>query len=397
VNDAVPNEDAPGDPARPLRVGLDVTPLLGARTGIGVFTAELVERLARRSDVEVVAWATTWRGRADLDSALPAGVRSITRPLPARPARAAWKRVNHPRIERWTGPLDVVHSPNYVVPPARAPMVTSVHDLTFLHHPEMCTADTLAYPSLLRRAARRGAWFHVDADAIADEVVELLRVPRERVFTVPLAPSPVADADPAVGRSLAGGSDYVLALGTVEPRKDLPSLVEAFDLLADHHPELRLVIAGPDGWGAAALDEALARSARRDHITRLGWVADDERAALLRGATALAYPSRYEGFGLPPLEAMSVGVPVVATSVGALPETCGDAALLVPPGDSRQLAEAIDRLVADGALRTTLIERGRRRVAAFDWDLTTDALVAQYGRIATYTAPAPERRQGHGR
>ena len=167
----------------------------------------------------------------------------------------------------------------------------------------------------------------------------------------------------ARGAALAGAARYVVAIGTVEPRKDLPGLVRAFDdvVSADPDDPVRLVIAGPDGWGAEALTATLASARHADRIRRLGWVSDDDRAALLRGATVFAYPSRYEGFGLPPLEAMQAGVPVLTTTAGALPEVVGDAALLVAPGRPRRAGRGL-AAVADRRGRATH-PRGRRHEA----------------------------------
>jgi glycosyltransferase involved in cell wall biosynthesis len=172
----------------------------------------------------------------------------------------------------------------------------------------------------------------------------------------------------------------VLALGTVEPRKNFPALVRAFDAVAAVDPDLRLVIAGPDGWGAGPLAGALAACRHRDRVTRLGMTDEAGRAALLRGATALAYPSVYEGFGLPPLEAMSVGLPVVVTAAGAVVEVVGDAALVVPVGDDDALAAALCRIVADDALRAELGRRGPGRAARYRWAATGAGLVALYRR-----------------
>lgn len=364
-------------------LAVDATALLGPRTGIGTFVAELLDHLGADDELDVLAFAATWRGRGGLADQVPPGVRTLDRPLPARPLRAAWARSDHPTVEALVGDVDVVHGPNYVVPPARrAARIASVHDLTFLHHPEMSTRDTLAYGPLLRRAVAGGAWIHVDADAIGREVVAELGAPPERVVTVPLAPSPVPDADPARGRQLAGAERYVVALGTVEPRKDLPGLVAAFDAVADAVDDVRLVVAGPDGWGTAALHDALDASGHRDRIVRLGWVDGADRAALLRGAAVLAYPSLYEGFGLPPLEAMSVGTPVVATAVGSLPEVCGDGAELVPAGDLDALAGALVRTLDDDGWRARLVARGRANVARFSWEATARGLVALYRRAA---------------
>jgi glycosyltransferase involved in cell wall biosynthesis len=366
----------------PLRVAVDATPLLGARTGIGRFTAAILTGLGARPDVAPLAFAATWRGRGTLDLLLPAGVRPVHRPMAARPLRAAWGVLGRPAIEWWTGPVDVVHGTNFVVPPARrAATVVTVHDLTAVHFPELCTPDVRQYPELLRRALDRGAWVHAVSAFVAEEVVTELGAPPERVRAIPNGgPDPGPPGDAAAGRTLAGADRYVLTLATVEPRKDHPTLVEAFAAAAAEGPlaDVRLVLAGPDGWGAEALAEALARSPVADRVTRLGWVDDGARADLLAGASVLAYPSRYEGFGLPPLEAMAAGVPVVATAVGGVPEVVDDAAVLVPPSDVDALADALRDVLLDGERADDLRRRGRARVAAFDWGHTIDGLVALY-------------------
>lgn len=361
-----------------MRIALDTTALYDARTGVGRFTAAVLERLATRPEVEVTAYAVTWRGRDDLRTLVPAGVDVGRGPMAARPLRELWRRVDWPPIEWWTGPADVVHGPNFVVPPTRrAARVVTVHDLTPVRFPELCTSDTLQYPALIERAVRGGAWVHAVSESVAAEVQEAFTVDAERVVVVANGVDPVAGGDPAAGRELAGGDRYVLALGTVEPRKDFPALVRAFDRI---DADVRLVVAGPDGWGAAALHDALAAARRRDRIVRLGWVTDEQRADLLAGAALLAYPSRYEGFGLPPLEAMSAGVPVVASTAGALPEVLGDAAVLVPTGDEPALADAIAGVLADDRLRADLVARGRSQAARYDWDRTVDGLVHLYRR-----------------
>ncbi len=368
---------------RRLRVALDATPLLGPRTGVGNFTAALLEHLADRADVAVSGYGVTWRGRRRLAAVLPAGVRACSRPMAARPLRWAWERHDGPPIEWWTGRLDVVHGTNFVVPPtSRGAAVVTVHDLTPLRFPELCDPASLAYPTLVRRALARGAWVHAVSRFVASEVVDLLGADPDRVVAVHSGVPALRPADPADGHRLAGADRYVLALGTVEPRKDLPGLVQAFDTVAAARPELRLVLAGPDGWGSEALAQAVDVARHRDRVVRLGWVGVDQRAALLAGASVLAYPSRYEGFGFPPLEAMAIGVPVVATTAGALPEVVGDAATLVPVGDVDALAGALAALLDDPQLRATHVEAGHRRVAGYDWDRTAVAMVELYRRAA---------------
>lgn len=370
-------------PARsPLRVAFDATPLLDVRTGIGNATSELLDRFARDPQLDVVAYAATWRGRGRLPALVPTGVEVVRRPLPARPARAFWKRAGFPPIEWWTGAVDVVYGPNFVVPPTRGGAVVTINDLTPLRFPEMCTRDTLAYPALLRRALRDGAWVHTLSSFVADEVRAEFDVDPARVVPIHLGAPPIGPGDAEAGQRLAGSSRYVLAVGTVEPRKGFPVLAEAFDALAASRPELRLVIAGPPGWGVEALDAVVARAAHRDRIVRLGWVTDRERADLLHGAAVLAFPSLYEGFGLPPLEAMQAGVPVVATDAGAVPEVVGDAAEVVPAGDPDALAEALGRVLDDDARRAELVAAGHRNLARFSWDRTARDLAELLRRAA---------------
>jgi glycosyltransferase involved in cell wall biosynthesis len=320
-----------------------------------------------------------------VDAHLPSGVGAHQRPMPARPLHATWARANVPPVEWFIGPADVVHGTNFVVPPtARAAAVASVHDLTPLHHPELCDPATLAYPGLIRRALRRGAWVHTDSEFVAAEVVEAFGAVPERVRTVhpgiPHLPQiDEADARAARRRLLPAGSErYCLAVGTAEPRKDLPGLVRAFGEAAPRHPGVRLVLAGPPGWGDDALASALSASPSRDRVVRTGWVEQADLAALLTGAALLAYPSLYEGFGFPPLQAMRAGVPVVATRAGSLPEILGDGALLVDPGDHDALVAALDHCLGDEALRARLIEAGARRAARFSWEGCGDGLERLY-------------------
>lgn len=364
---------------------------MDARTGVGQFTGAVAGRLASRTDVDLRVFAVSWRGRGRIADVVPDGVPIARRPVPARLARAVWRMGDGLPVEWLAGRCDVVHGPNFVVPPARrAAQVVTVHDLTSLHFPALCTADTRAYPALIRRAVQRGAWVHAVSAFVAEEVRAAFPVGPDRVvtvlngFTALEADRPGADA--ATGRRLAGGDRYVLALGTVEPRKNLPLLVEAFDAVAATDAELRLVIAGPDGWGTEALVKARDRARHRRRIRRLGWLSDRHRAALLRGATVFAYPSRYEGFGLPPLEAMAAGVPVVTTTAGALPEVVGDAARLVAPEDGPGLAAALADVLDDDSLRSDLVTRGHDRLGRYDWDRTVESLVGLYRRAASGVA-----------
>lgn len=364
-----------------MRVAIDGTPLLGPRTGVGEWTHGVITHLAAREDVEITVYAITFDGRHDLAGAIPTRARPAVRPVPARAVRELWDRTPHPRIERWTGPVDVVHGTNFIGPPAAAPVVVTIHDLTFVRYPELCTPDTLRYPRSIRRALERGAHVQVDSDFVGAEVRDAFGLDAGRVSRIYPGLSAIGEDVGARPRP-SGRPRTVLALGTIEPRKNTPALVAAFDRVAATDRELELLIVGPDGWGADELTDAIAAAHHRDRIRRLGWVDTTRRAQLLADATVFAYPSRYEGFGFPPLEAMAAGVPVVATRAGSIPEVVGNAAELVEPDDVDALAGALDRVLTDDGRRRELITRGRDQIRRYSWTRTTTDLVELYRKLA---------------
>ena len=357
---------------------MDATPLLGLRTGVGEFCAGALAGLAARADVSLSAFAVSWRTRQNIRPQLPPGVRMVGRPMPARPIHRLWSIADVPPIEWFTGPIDVVHGSNFVVPPARkAARVATVHDLTTVRFPEMCDGPTLAFPGLLRRAIAQGSWIHTPSEFVAQEVIDILGADPDRVRAIHHGiPASTATTGEPVAALL--GRPYILALGTIEPRKDMAGLVDAFDAIAPELPDVILVIAGRLGWLSHRFDQALGRARFADRIVRLGYVSTGQRRWLLDNAVVFAFPSLYEGFGFPPLEAMCAGVPVVATTAGALPEVLGNAALLCPPGDSMALASALSRLVTDGALREDMVRQGRTQVARYRWSDTACGLAHLY-------------------
>jgi glycosyltransferase involved in cell wall biosynthesis len=266
------------------------------------------------------------------------------------------------------------------VPPARAARVATVHDLTFVHYPEFCTKDVLQYNKLLRRAIDQGTWIHTVSEFVREEVIDHLAAAPERVVAVPLGVAPPPSLDASRGRSLAGGGRYLLALGTIEPRKNLPLLVEAFDELAAGDNELRLVVAGPDGWGLDQYEHAVQRAHHRDRIIRVGYVSEIDRGDLIAGASVVAVPSHYEGFGLTAAEAMLAGTPVVASSAGSHNEVIGDGGLLVTPNDGDALAAALDQVLSDTNVAEDLRVRGTAQARRYTWPATASGIVELWRR-----------------
>ncbi|HEY5171775.1 MAG TPA: glycosyltransferase family 1 protein [Acidimicrobiia bacterium] len=368
-------------------VAIDVTPLLGARSGVGAAVAEIVAALrALEAGPDLVPYTLSTRARLHRDS-VPADTRFV--PIPARILLRSWVRADTPRIDRWLRPAQVVHATNYLAPPSRLPTVVSVYDCSFVRYPELCTPEVRAFDPVIRRAVARGATLHTASDFVADEIEEIfgkgLRA-AGRLVVIPLGvPSLGAVAQmPADVESALGGAPFIIAIGTLEPRKNFAHLVGAFGELAAGHPDIRLVVAGHDGPARPEIVAAIARldAGARGRVVLAGGITDAGRRALLENATLLAYPSIYEGFGFPVLEAMTAGVPVVAARAGSIPEVAGDAALLFEPTNEHDLAREMDRVLTDDAIRSELVARGRDRVHAFSWDHTARALTSCYRRVA---------------
>jgi len=381
--------------ARPT-VAIDVTSLIGARTGIGGSVAEIVHALgALEAGPALLPYTLSTRARFRRDE-VPPDTRFV--PVPARILLRSWARSDRPRIDRWLRPADVLHATNYLTPPSRLPTLVSVYDCSFVRYPELCTADVLALEPIVRRAIDRGATVHTSSEFVAHEIEEIFASGLRRAGRLVVIPLgvPVPSAIAAMPDEIAvrlGGAPFVLAIGTLEPRKNFPHLVVAFGALAARYPDLRLVIAGQDGPARPTVDAAIARlpAGARDRVVLTGGVSAAGKQALLDAATVLAYPSIYEGFGLPMLEAMAAGVPVVAARAGSIPEVAGDAAILVEPTDEDALAGALERVVADDSTRTELIARGRDRVHAFSWNETARALASCYRTLAAARADRASR------
>lgn len=364
-----------------MRIGVDATSLIGHRTGIGNTTHHYIVRLANERN-ELVPFALTWSGRkqfanditAEFAANKNARITVPKLPMAARPLRMSWQRFQHPAIGLWTKDIDVVWGPNFVVPPTKkAAQVVTVHDLTCIHFPQMCTTDVLQIPELLRKAISRGAWVHTVSEFVANDVRNNFAIDPQKVVAIPNGgPAPVAlnDVAPlaARGRQLVGSSPYLLFVGTIEPRKDVVSLIAAFNLLAAKEKELQLVLVGPDGWGAQEVSAAINTSPFRSRIQRLGWVSDEQKELLMAGANAFVYPSVFEGFGLPVLEALSLHTPVVTTRIDAMLEVLGDAAVFADVGDAESLAAAINTVLTDDVIAKDAVFKGQARLAQFQWD-----------------------------
>lgn len=353
-----------------MRVGLDATPLLGEPTGVGRYVAGLVPALAALPDPPaLVLTAFTARGGRlpPLGGAVVRG-----RPVPARLLRWLWARSSVPPVELFTGPVDVFHATNFVLPPARRAVgVVTVHDLSFLHGG--VSPDVTRYATLVPQALRRAGAVLTPSAAVREEVVTAYDVDPARVVVTPLGVDPAwSAAVPATPAWLAARGlpeRYVLAVGGPGPRKNLPVLVDAVRRLGPGSPPL--VVAGPPGPLPPG-------------VLATGYLGDTDLRSLVAGAAVLAFPSRYEGFGLPPLEALACGVPVVASDLPVVREVTGGLARLVPVGDVDALAGGLADVLADPGGPAQRDAR-RTHAAGFTWARCAETTLAAY-RLAVDTA-----------
>lgn len=371
-----------------VRVAIDVTAIPDRLTGVGRGIVDLVRELSTRTDdLELFLFARQHDNRRWLEWAPTVRLQAVA--PERRPLRLLWEQTALPLLLRRLK-IDVHHGPHYTMPEAaRLPKAVTVHDLTFFDHPEWHErAKVPVFQRAVRVAARHADLLICVSHTTAERLDALLR-PTAPVQVIPHGVDLdrfTADADETDDLRLLADAGvappYVAFVGTIEPRKNVPGLVRAFDRIAADHPDVRLVLAGGRGWGGDAVDEACATARSGDRIVRTGYLPEDALPALLRRAEVVAYPAFEEGFGLPVLEALACGATVVTTEGTSMADVAGGAAVLVPPGDDVALAGALDVALRGDPDREARRVAGITTAARFTWAAAADAHVAAYRSLA---------------
>lgn len=366
---------------RGVRILVDYRPALRERTGVGEYVHELVRAYAalpEARDDRVTLFTSSWKDRPDPRLAHELKARIVDRRVPVKALNYAWHRLELPPVEWLAGPADVVHAQHpLLIPARRAAQVITIHDLFFLTSPDRTRAEIRRdYVRLAPEHARRAHAVVTSSHYSAGRITRELGVGPDRVHVCP----PGAPEWQGLGNrpNLPAGG-YILFLGTLEPRKNVGVLLDAYAHLLDRtNATPALVLAGRATADSAAWLDRIVRPPFAGRVEHRGYVPGAERERLFAGARVLVLPSLDEGFGLPVLEAMSAGVPVVASNRGSLPEVLGDAGALVDARDADALAAAIARMVEDDAYARACAERGLARAAAFSWARTAAAIREAY-------------------
>jgi alpha-1,3-rhamnosyl/mannosyltransferase len=374
----------------PLRVGINATALLSPRTGIGQYVYHLGRECLEADDISPSFFYGNWNTHLR------------AQPLPNIDTIKAYIKKAVPwsyeiknlifqaqfSLGLLKNRIDVYHEPNYLSFRFPGPSVITVHDLSWIRHPETHPKQRLAaMGSHFPRSLERASAILTDCSFVKQELLETFGLNPENVTPVLLGVSPdffpraPAECDTFLADHGLAHGQYVLSVGTLEPRKNIPTLIDAYSMLpADLQQRFPLVLVGMRGWLTSGLEARMKPLVERGVIKPLGYVADEMMPLIYSGAAAFVFPSLYEGFGLPPLEAMACGTPVISSRSSSLPEVVGDAGILVDPLNVDALAESLRRVLEDRAFAELLAQQGVRRAAGFSWKKTAAETIAVYRR-----------------
>jgi glycosyltransferase involved in cell wall biosynthesis len=378
------------DNIRRHRIGIDVTAAITQGGGIGRYTRELVRALIRKDDSSYyILFSGKAPKRALAADPIPAASNVEYREfwLNAKWLYRLWYRVRLPISVQWlTGDIDIYHSPDFVLPPTgNIPSVLTIHDLSFVHYPEAFTPALLNYlnkavPSSIGRAS------HVLADSLStkNDLVDIWQVSKEKISVVYSGVGssfkPITEKDEirrVRQKYELGDRPFIFSVGTVQPRKNYEMLIRAFKPIFERTTH-QLVIAGGLGWMYEQILEEASRLGMSQRVKLIGFVDDRDLPALYSDASLFAFPSLYEGFGIPLLEAMSCGVPVISSNASSLPEVAGDAALLLPPDDQELWSKNLKQLLDDNTRRSKMVAAGFLQARKYSWRNAAEQVLRIY-------------------
>jgi glycosyltransferase involved in cell wall biosynthesis len=374
----------------------DITSVFGLKTGVGVYAWNLIRYLRSLSDHDAFKLYSCRRFFRKSPTLNPFEGDPNTQfypPFKVHPAllHLSWHYLRFPNLESIIGDVDLAHGLSYVLPRSRrAKKVLTVYDLTFMLVPQTHPFSRQKFlPDFVKRSVRDADAIIAISESTKRDILSAFSVSEHKITVTHLGvdhstfnPHSPLEAIESVKRKFSITKDYIFYLGTIEPRKNVDLLLEAFQLVKEStNTDFQLVLSGKVGWKVESLMKVIRALVNSGDVIHTGYISEQEAACLYNGASVFVYPSQYEGFGIPAVEAMACGCPVIASNSSSLPEVVGDAGVLVEPNNVEALSEAIFKILHDGDLRRVLKEKGVERAAQFTWERTAKATRDLYGSL----------------
>jgi glycosyltransferase involved in cell wall biosynthesis len=371
-----------------MTICLDLSAAAQERAGLGRYAASLSQALLALG-VPLTAFINDLRGSRLVPPLSSLPTRSVRLARKSWRLRAAATYFGGPSLDSVFEGVEVYHATEHLLPHlTRVPSVFTLHDIAYLRFPQYhLLQNRLFLAWMMPRFLAQADQIITVSESTRRDALQHYRLDPAKVAVIPegveprFTPAVEANQLDAVRRAYNLPARFILFVSTIEPRKNLPTLLEAYVALRPKHPDVGLVIAGGKGWLYQSFFDRLSALGLQDVVKLTGFIADEQLPALLNAAEVFAFPSYFEGFGLPPLEAMACGVPVVCSNASSLPEVVGDAGLLVPPDDPRAWVEALDQVLCDPGLRAELRGRGLARARQFTWEAAARQTLAVYERV----------------
>jgi len=374
-----------------MKIGIDCSPVLYKKTGVGNYVHNLLLNLAKiDKDNMYILFAQSLRHldkkkitEYNFEHKKVVGLR-IPKPF----LDLCWYKLRFPPIEFFTNEVDIFHSNFYSPSMKRGKSIITIYDMSFYVYPELQTKAVQKFRSKVLKSCDSASKVITISNFSKKEILKYINVPEEKIEVIypgiDLHKHKLDISENNILKEYSLPKDYILFVGTIEPRKNLENLVKAFNLLINnkkYKKKYDLVIVGKLGWKYEGFLKTLETLGIKDKVKLLGYIPNDELPAIYKHASVFVYPSIYEGFGLPVLEAMVYGTPVITSNVSSLPEATGDAALLVNPHDEKQIAEGMYKVLSDPELKRQLIKRGRKQVKKFSWLETARRTLKLYEEV----------------
>lgn len=358
--------------------------------GIGRYVKELIKNLAKIDSSSTYFLINSYRHKVDdILNSKHDNFKTIAFPLPRRLLYVLWLEFGIPRIESFTGKIDILHTPCPTIPGCKAKLVVTIHDLSFLKFREIFSNWSHYYQKRsLQICSSKATAIIAVSTATKNDILKYTGISEERIVVIHEGVN--SHFHPITEQALIKktrdkyqlSSPYILFVGTLEPRKNIHRLIEAFsELIYNGIRNYQLVIAGKRGWFYKDIFKKVVELKLQEYIEFIDSPPDEDIPILMSGASLFVYPSLYEGFGLPPLEAMACGIPVVTSNVSSLPEVVGDAAILVNPMNTKELAEGMNVGLNDKTFRQHLIEKGIKRARLFSWEAMAKKTLSLYKNL----------------